>query len=259
MKYLFITFFILLFFDATAQNVVKITNNQLMPKFKEEFEAFIDANGDTIKQGYYRKISGRAYNQNQVLISGYYTNNLPNGLWEIQGGKGTYKDGIKVGIWNYFNFIIGSIASKYSYLNIPATTPLQRYDHDKDTLLLNQEGTTQYQECLDFNSLTSIKLEKLPVLIGTLNFIQTCIADDIVYPRAAIANKIQGWVKYGLKIDEKGNVIDVILIKGLGYGCDETVVNAVKNHIQKLKFVPAHKNGKPIAICLVLSYGFKLI
>ncbi len=259
MKYFFINFLITLCFNMTAQNVIKITNRQSMPKFKEEYEAFIDSNGDTIKQGYYRKISGRAYNQNQVLISGFYKNNMPDGLWEIQGGKGGYKDGTKVGIWNYFNFIIGSSASKYSYLNIAPTTPLQQYDHEKDTILLNREDTIKYQECLDFDLLTPIKLEKLPVLIGTLSFIQTCIFDDIVYPRDAIVNKIQGKVKYGLKIDEKGNVIDVILIKGIGYGCDETVISSIKKHIEKLKFVPAHKNGKPIAICLVLSYGFKFV
>jgi protein TonB len=259
MKYFLISFFITLCFSTTAQNVIKITNKQSMPKFKEEFEAFIDANGDTVKQGYYRKISGRANNQNQVLISGYYKNNLPDGLWEIRGAKGAYKDGIKVGIWNYSNFIFTSPSSKYNHLYIPPSSPLQQYDHEKDTLLLNREDTTQYQECLDFDLLTAIKLEKLPVLIGTLNFIQTCISDDIMYPKAAMLNKIQGKVKYGLKIDEKGNVIDVILIKGLGYGCDETVISSIRKHIEKLKFVPARKNGKPIAICLVLSYGFKIV
>jgi TonB family protein len=259
MKHLFISLFIILCFDLVAQNVTKITNKQSMPKFKEEFEAFIDANADTIKQGYYRKISGRGNNENQILVTGHYENNLPNGLWKIYGGKGAYKDGIKVGVWNYSNFIFSSPTSRYSNLHIPETMPLQQYDHTKDTLLLNRADTTNYQECLDFDLLIPIKLEKVPILIGTLSFIQTCIADDIAYPREAIKNKIQGKVKYGLKIDEKGNVIDVILIKGLGYGCDETVISSVKKHIEKLKFVPARKNGKAIAICLVLSYGFKFV
>jgi TonB family protein len=259
MKNVFISFFIILCFDLTAQNVIKITNRQDMPKFKEEFEAFIDSNGDTIRQGYYRKVSGRAYNENQVLISGTYKNNLPDGKWDIQGGKGLYKEGKKVGIWNYYNFIVGSPNSKYNHLYIPPSTPLQQYDHDKDTLLLHREDTTRYAECLDFDLLTPIKLEKLPVLIGTVGFMQACIGDDIEYPRAAIENKIQGNVKYGLKIDKKGNVVEVILIKSLGYGCDESVIGAMKKHLEKLKFVPARKNGKPVPVCLVLSYGFKFV
>ncbi|MFZ4543968.1 MAG: energy transducer TonB [Saprospiraceae bacterium] len=51
---------------------------------------------------------------------------------------------------------------------------------------------------------------------------------NLVYPPLAIEKKIEGTVHLFLDIDNKGNVIKVKVISGIGHGCDEEAVRVVK-------------------------------
>jgi TonB family protein len=51
---------------------------------------------------------------------------------------------------------------------------------------------------------------------------------NLKYPKDAVANKIEGIVICKYDIDHDGNVIDVRVIKSLGYGCDEEAIRVVK-------------------------------
>jgi TonB family protein len=51
---------------------------------------------------------------------------------------------------------------------------------------------------------------------------------NLKYPKDAVANKIEGLVICKYDIDHDGNVIDVKVIKSLGYGCDEEAIRVVK-------------------------------
>ncbi len=80
------------------------------------------------------------------------------------------------------------------------------------------------------------------------------IMNKIDYPRKARIYGIEGIVLMQAVIDENGNVIETKLIKGLGYGLDEIVENAIKN----TKFKPAIKNGSPVPDELLFPFRFKL-
>lgn len=47
-------------------------------------------------------------------------------------------------------------------------------------------------------------------------------------PEAAIQNHIEGTVYLTAEIDDNGNITDVVVEKGLGYGCDEEAVRLVR-------------------------------
>lgn len=51
---------------------------------------------------------------------------------------------------------------------------------------------------------------------------------NLKYPKDAVANKIEGIVICKYDIDHDGKVIDVKVIKSLGYGCDEEAIRVVK-------------------------------
>jgi len=80
------------------------------------------------------------------------------------------------------------------------------------------------------------------------------IYKHITYPQIARETGIQGKEYLLIYIDEKGNVDDVKVLKGLGAGCDEAAINGVKD----VKFTPGENNGKPVKVKLSLAITFKL-
>jgi len=55
------------------------------------------------------------------------------------------------------------------------------------------------------------------------------IRSKIIYPEKAIKNNIEGDVEASFIIDRYGVVKEVKIVRGIGYGCDEAVVNAFIN------------------------------
>jgi protein TonB len=80
------------------------------------------------------------------------------------------------------------------------------------------------------------------------------IYSRIIYPPSAQKDGIQGKVYLLIYINEKGDVDEVKVLKGLGSGCDEAAVAAVKD----TKFTPGKDNGAAVKIKLSLPITFKL-
>ena len=80
------------------------------------------------------------------------------------------------------------------------------------------------------------------------------IAKNVVYPEEAKIAGIQGRVFVEATIDEKGNVIKTSILKGIGYGCDEAAISAVK----KAKFIPATNDGEIVKAVVTIPIQFKL-
>ncbi len=95
-----------------------------------------------------------------------------------------------------------------------------------------------------------VTADKMPTIIGGIKTIQK----NIVYPEIAKRAGIEGKVFIKVFLDEKGNVIRVEVIKGIGAGCDESAVKAV----EKAKFTPGIKDGKPVKTQVAIPIMFKL-
>jgi protein TonB len=91
--------------------------------------------------------------------------------------------------------------------------------------------------------------EVLPQPVGGLS----AINKHITYPKTAKNAGISGKVYVLAFINESGTVDNTKIIKSLGGGCDEEVVNAVKSS----KFTPGKNDGVPIKMKLILSFTFK--
>jgi TonB family protein len=74
------------------------------------------------------------------------------------------------------------------------------------------------------------------------------------YTEQARKEKIQGYVLMAVLVTEKGEVADVEIISGLGYGLDEAAADAAR----ALKYSPAQKNGQPVACWARVQVGFNL-
>ncbi|MFA7418933.1 MAG: energy transducer TonB [Melioribacteraceae bacterium] len=95
-----------------------------------------------------------------------------------------------------------------------------------------------------------IGIEKAPAPIGG----NEAIVKKINYPESALKSKTEGKVYCLALINQSGDVDDVKIVKGLGNGCDEEAIRAIK----KTKFTPGQNLGANVKAKLALAIVFKL-
>jgi len=89
-----------------------------------------------------------------------------------------------------------------------------------------------------------------PVPIGGMKVIQ----ENLIYPEHALLYGLEGEVILIAVVDEKGDVIETQIVKGLGLGTDEAAQDAVK----KTRFIPGQKNGRAAVSRVTLHLKFKI-
>lgn len=95
-----------------------------------------------------------------------------------------------------------------------------------------------------------LTVEQMPAPIGGIAAIQK----NITYPEIAKRAGIQGRVFVKAYVDSSGIVVKTELLRGIGAGCDEIAMTAVK----KVKFVPGKQKGKPVNVQVTVPILFKL-
>ncbi len=69
---------------------------------------------------------------------------------------------------------------------------------------------------------------KFPEYPGGKLAYQRYILDNMIYPEEALKNRMEGTVFCSAEVDDNGKVFNIIVDKGLGYGCDEEAVRLLK-------------------------------
>lgn len=92
--------------------------------------------------------------------------------------------------------------------------------------------------------------EVCPKPVGGIEAIQ----NNLIYPEYAKLYGLEGKVKIIARVNENGNVIATTIVQGLGLGCDEAAVDAVK----KTKFLPGFNNGIAVTTNVIFNVEFKL-
>jgi protein TonB len=96
----------------------------------------------------------------------------------------------------------------------------------------------------------TVAADDMPAPVGGMGG----IIKYIVYPEIAQRTRTEGKVYVLVYINENGSVDDVKLVKGIGAGCDEAAINAVK----KTKFSPGKVKGVNVKTKMTLPILFKL-
>ena len=92
--------------------------------------------------------------------------------------------------------------------------------------------------------------DSLPSPIGGMSAIQK----NIHYPEIAKRAGIEGTVYITVDIDENGNVTNTNVLQGIGSGCDEAAIDAIK----QVKFKPAIRDNIPVKYKITIPIKFKL-
>ena len=69
---------------------------------------------------------------------------------------------------------------------------------------------------------------KLPRFSGGKEMLSKFFQENLKYPAEALEKGIQGDVQVAYRVNSKGEVFDVEVEKGIGYGCDEEAVRLIK-------------------------------
>lgn len=95
-----------------------------------------------------------------------------------------------------------------------------------------------------------IVVENMPQLIGGLGKLQS----QVTYPEMARRAGIEGRVTIQFIVNEKGQVENPRVIRGIGGGCDEEALKAVSN----ARFTPGLQRGRPVKVQYSLPIVFRL-
>lgn len=95
---------------------------------------------------------------------------------------------------------------------------------------------------------------RLPTYPGGKDAYLKFISKNIVYPEPALANKVEGSVYLVYTVNNIGEIADIEVIKGIGYGCDEEVVRVIR----MMKYEPARNHGIKMKVEMKTTIHFKL-
>lgn len=90
-------------------------------------------------------------------------------------------------------------------------------------------------------------LTKEPELIGGKELMETLITLNIRYPDAAREKLIGGVVVISVVIDSTGKMEDAFIHEGIGGGCNDEALRAVKL-MDKVGFYPGEIDGRPVTV-----------
>lgn len=80
------------------------------------------------------------------------------------------------------------------------------------------------------------------------------VKKNLNYPKEAVANKIEGVVFLQYKISEDQKIVDIKIIKGVGFGCDEEA----KRIVSLLDYSKPKNRGFKISSTKKIKIAFKL-
>ena len=98
-------------------------------------------------------------------------------------------------------------------------------------------------------------VETMPEFPGGMDSLMAYLSRTIKYPEEARENGIQGKVYAQFVVQKDGSLSDIKVIRGIGGGCDEEAVNAIKN---MPNWKPGTQRGKNVNVRFILPVNFKL-
>lgn len=81
------------------------------------------------------------------------------------------------------------------------------------------------------------------------------IAENLVYPEMAMNKRIQGTVYITFVVEKDGSIENIRILRGIGSGCDEAAVSAVK---MMPKWKPGMQDGKAVRVQFNMPIKFSL-
>ena len=99
-------------------------------------------------------------------------------------------------------------------------------------------------------------VEDAPAPIGGMAAFYGHVNENIKYPRQAQAMNIEGKVFVQFVVGKDGGLTDVVVIRGIGGGCDEEAIRVVE---LSPSWKAGKQRGRPVRVKMVLPITFKIL
>jgi TonB family protein len=149
----------------------------------------------------------------------------------------------RVNDWQFKPFRDNGSAKKYSF---DLSFKYAKDENEKYWII----PLNNIQSNSDTEETVYVKVDEMPFPVGGLK----SIMEKITYPEEAKREKIEGRVFIRAVINKEGFVTDTELLKGIGGGCNEAALQAVK----ETRFSPGRKNGVPVNVEVTVPILFRL-
>lgn len=98
-------------------------------------------------------------------------------------------------------------------------------------------------------------VEEMPEYMGGVNELYKFLGNNIKYPQEAKTAGISGRVFVSFIVENDGEVTNVKVLRGIGYGCDKEAIRVVNN---MPNWVPGKQKGKNVRVVYNLPISYKL-
>jgi TonB family protein len=98
-------------------------------------------------------------------------------------------------------------------------------------------------------------VEQNPEFVGGQDKMYQYLGENIKYPAAAQRADVSGRVFVKFIVEDDGTIGDVVVMKGIGFGCDEEAIRVVKS---MPRWKPGVQNGKNVRVYYNMPIVYKL-
>lgn len=98
-------------------------------------------------------------------------------------------------------------------------------------------------------------VEEMPTFPGGEGAMYDYLRNKIKYPPMARENNITGKVYINFVVDKNGEIQDVKVLRGIGFGCDEEAVRVIK---AMPAWKPGKQNGRSVSVSYNMPINFTL-
>jgi TonB family protein len=132
------------------------------------------------------------------------------------------------------------------------------YFEDLNALCFNNKKTEDDEDIFTENNepiFTKINVEKSPEFPGGDERMMTYLRYNLIYPTQAREKGIYGTVYVSFVIEANGSITNIKILRGIGGGCDEEVIQLIKN---MPRWTPGTQNNKPVRVLFNMPIKFTL-
>lgn len=88
-------------------------------------------------------------------------------------------------------------------------------------------------------------VEQAPQYPGGVEALMNYLRENVHYPALALKSNIQGTVFVNFVVEPNGSISNVMILRGIGGGCDEEAMRVVKNMPD---WTPGYNDGRAVRV-----------
>ncbi len=153
-------------------------------------------------------------------------------------GKGEFKDGLKTGIWCFYN---------------DNDELISKFDYTESKLVYYKPSNEEFLIVGNFGQDVA-KLDQPPLFFPKKDISET--DSQISIPDQPSLNGVQGTVHTIWVLNEEGEMVDLFISKGLEKNCNNEALRLVKSISENNILIPGLLKGKPVEVMFELPIIF---